>query len=255
MSLENTEGFTKDNLDFYLNELAKQYRKLYKPKEPVELILVGGAAVLAGYDFRRMTQDMDALSSSMSSIRDAARIVAEKYNLPADWLNSDFTNTASYSPKISAHSKYYRTFSHAIAFRIVSEEYLVAMKLMAGRKYKNDFSDIAGILQKHETAGNPINREDVIRAAEELYGSWKAIPEENREYFENVILEEHTESAYNAQREKEKSVKNRLVRFESDYPGVLNGDNAAEIMAALDRLLDDSEEDSEKGKKNEYHGK
>ena len=45
MSAENT--ITKENLDFYLRELAKEYRKLIGTKVKAEIILVGGAAVLA----------------------------------------------------------------------------------------------------------------------------------------------------------------------------------------------------------------
>ena len=58
MSAENT--ITKENLDFYLRELAKEYRKLNGTKVKAEIILVGGAAVLANYGFREMTVDIDA---------------------------------------------------------------------------------------------------------------------------------------------------------------------------------------------------
>ena len=38
--------FTKDNIDLYLKELAKEYRKLVGKGMPAELILIGGASVL-----------------------------------------------------------------------------------------------------------------------------------------------------------------------------------------------------------------
>ena len=50
MSFE--QEFTKDNLDIYLKELAKELRKIDRSGMPVEIILVGGAAILENYGFR-----------------------------------------------------------------------------------------------------------------------------------------------------------------------------------------------------------
>ena len=54
--------FTIENLDYYLNELAKDYVKLTKRnKVPIEIIVVGGASVLINYGFRDSTNDVDAI--------------------------------------------------------------------------------------------------------------------------------------------------------------------------------------------------
>ena len=50
MSVE--KGFTKENLDYYLRELAKEFRKRNGKNMPAEIVLVGGAAILANYGFR-----------------------------------------------------------------------------------------------------------------------------------------------------------------------------------------------------------
>ena len=55
MSVE--KPFTRENLDYYLRELAKEFRKRNGKSTPAEIILVGGAAVLANYGFRDMTYD------------------------------------------------------------------------------------------------------------------------------------------------------------------------------------------------------
>ncbi len=47
MLSKDTKHFTKDNLDMYLKELAKEFRKLNGKTMPAEIILVGGASVLA----------------------------------------------------------------------------------------------------------------------------------------------------------------------------------------------------------------
>lgn len=52
---------TKENLDTYLKELAKQFRKLNGKAMPAEITLIGGASILINYGFRDSTYDVDAL--------------------------------------------------------------------------------------------------------------------------------------------------------------------------------------------------
>ena len=46
------------------------------------------------------------------------------------------------------------------------------MKLMAGRQYKNDLSDVVGILLEQEKSQQQICLEDIKKAAEKLYGGY-----------------------------------------------------------------------------------
>jgi len=62
-------SFTKDNLDTYLKELAKTFRKLNGTAMPAEIILIGGASILANYGFREMTNDMDAIIHASSAMK------------------------------------------------------------------------------------------------------------------------------------------------------------------------------------------
>ena len=62
------------------------------------------------------------------------------------WINTDFMKTTSYTPNLVQYSRYYKTFSNILQIRTISAEYLVAMKLMSYREYKNDKSDIVGVL-------------------------------------------------------------------------------------------------------------
>ena len=151
--------FTRDNLDKFLNELAKQFKKINGKYATAELILIGGAAVLVNYDFRNMTNDIDAIINSTASLKEAINIVGDKFSLPNFWLNSDFTRTSSYSPKLTEVSKYYKTFSNVISVRTVTGEYLIAMKLISGRQYKNDISDIIGIVHEEREQGREITAE------------------------------------------------------------------------------------------------
>lgn len=149
--------FTKENLDICLRELGKEFRKLNGTAMKAELTLIGGAAILVNYWFRDSTYDVDAIIQSSSAMKDAVNRVGDKFGLPNGWLNADFTRTSSYSPKLAAFSTYYKTFSHVLTVRTISGAYLVAMKLMAGRQYKNDISDIVGILQEQENRGQHID--------------------------------------------------------------------------------------------------
>lgn len=114
MSSDQKIIFTKDNLRQYLKALGKEFRRLNGTSVPAEIILVGGAAILANYDFREMTTDMDALIYASSSMKDAINHVGDVYGLPNGWLNSDFKNTLSYSQKLDEVSVYYGTFSNVL---------------------------------------------------------------------------------------------------------------------------------------------
>lgn len=100
--------FTKDNIDIYLKEVAKEYRKQVGKGMPAELVLIGGASVLINYGFRNMTTDIDALIRAASSMKDAINRVGDRYGLPIGWLNADFKSTDSYTPKLDEFSVYYR---------------------------------------------------------------------------------------------------------------------------------------------------
>ena len=226
--------FTKHNIDEYLKKLAKRFRKLNGSKIPAEIILVGGASVLINYGFREKSNDIDAIIQASSAMKDAINQIRHEENLPQDWINSDFTRTSSYSPSLRIYSKHYRTFSNIVEIRTVSGEYLIAMKLMSGRKYKNDLSDVIGILKEESNAGNNISMEQIRDAAKNLYGSYGALPDVSKVFIEKLMdrLEKDDESdIYTEFVEQEKGNKASLIEFESEYPDVLNEDNISDILS------------------------
>lgn len=226
-------GFTKENLNIYLKEVAKEFRKLNGKSMPAEIILVGGAAILANYGFRNMTMDIDALIYASSAMKEAINHVRDKYDLPKDWLNADFVKTESYSPKLVQYSNYYRTFSNVLTIRIVSAEYMIAMKLRSGRKYKHDLSDIAGILLEHEQKGDPITMEKVERAVVNLYGGWEGFPTDSKELIENIFAEGDYLKQYEIATSEEQHTKSMLIQFQEEYPEVLKRENINDIIKNL----------------------
>lgn len=224
--------FTKENLDSCLKELAKEFRKKNGTKMPAEIILIGGASILINYGFREMTYDMDAIIKSSGVMKEAINIVGDRLGLPVGWLNTDFANTDSYTPRLAEYSKYYKTFANVLQIRTVSAEYLVAMKLMAGRQYKNDLSDIVGVLIEQEERGDALTFDRIQKAIVDLYDSYDRIPERSRSFIEAVYEKKDLHVFYEQCRELEQENKDVLIGFQEDYPGILNGDNLVDILKA-----------------------
>ena len=233
MSSEGTGVFTKENLDTLLKELAKEFKRQNGTAVPAEIILIGGAAILAGYGFRVMTTDVDAVIHASSAMKEAVNRIGDKYNLPHGWLNSDFMRTASYSPKLEQFSVYYKTFSNILQVRTVSAEYLIAMKLRSGRKYKNDLSDIIGILAEHENRGNPISKDKIDMAVYNLYGSWDGFPADSVSFISDALERKNYGVVYAEVMEREKDSKDMLIHFGEKYPDVITQSNVNEILASL----------------------
>ncbi|MCH1942415.1 DUF6036 family nucleotidyltransferase [Holdemania massiliensis] len=233
--MSHEKPITKENLDFYLKELAKEYRKLNGKLMPAEIILVGGAAALANYGFRNVTYDIDVIIRASSAMKDAINNVGDRFDLPNGWINTDFTKTDSYSSKLFQYSQYYKTFSNIVSFRTVTAEYLIAMKLKSGREYKNDLSDIVGIVKAEKGLGNPLTFEKVDNAVNQLYGSRQGIDQDLIERLKSVLnlSVDRLEDLYKTLQEREKENKKMLIEFEKKYPKKLNNSNIKEVLASM----------------------
>ncbi len=204
------KGITKENLDYYLKELAKEFRKRNGKNTPAEIVLVGGAAILANYGFREMTYDIDAVITASSAMKEAVNTVGERLGLANGWLNVDFKNTSSYSPKLSQYSKYYRTYSNVLNIRTISAEYLVAMKLMSGRRYKKDLADIIGILGEQEGMGESLSYQQIDCAVKNLYGRWDNISEYAIQVLKAALDSENLKELFMEQ-EREETLSKQVV--------------------------------------------
>ncbi len=135
MSSDKYRVINKKTLDGFFNRLSKEYKKVAGRNMSAEIIVVGGAAVIEMYGFRENTSDIDAIIDAASSMKEAINRVSDDLRLPHDWINTDFMKTSSFSHKLRQYSKYYKTFNQALTVRVVSGEYLIAMKLASGRDY------------------------------------------------------------------------------------------------------------------------
>ncbi len=203
-------------------------------------MLVGGAAILANYGVREMTYDIDAVITASSAMKEAVNAVGDRLGLPNGWLNADFKNTSSYSPKLSQYSKYYRTYSNVLNIRIISAEYLVAMKLMSGRRYKKDLSDIIGILSEQDRRGEPLNYQQIDCAVKNLYGGWADISEYAIQVLKVALNSENLKELFMEQ-EREEELSKQLVLQVQKYEGEkVKESNVEEIIQkALRKKRDD----------------
>ena len=238
MSVE--KGFTKENLDYYLKELAKEFRKRNGKNMPAEIVLVGGAAILANYGFREMTYDIDAVITASSALKEAVNTVGDRLGLPNGWLNADFKNTSSYSPKLSRYSKYYRTYSNVLNIRTISSEYLIAMKLMSGRRYKKDLSDIIGILSEQERMGEPLSYQKIDCAVRNLYGGWDNISEYAIQVLKAALDSENLKELFMEQEHEEVLSKQAVLQVEKYEGEKVKESNVDEIIQKAIRKKRDS---------------
>lgn len=231
-------------VDMYLKELAKEFKRITGRKTSAEIIIVGGGSVLLNYDFRMNSVDVDAFNTYESAIKDAAKLVADKYNLSQQWLNDDFKKTPSYSPRLRQYSSYYKTFSNVLEIRTISREYLVAMKMVSGRKYKNDLSDILGILYYHYKNNDEITYQQIEKAVENLYGNFDRIKCDVVEFVKTAIENKTFVDGYNLQKEAEQNIKENLIQFEEKYENVLSENNIDDI---INKLSDWQKNQAERG--------
>lgn len=234
MSTDNRFELTKKNLDLYLKEVAKEYRKLNRNGMHAEIIIVGGGSILINYSFRLSTTDIDAYTKASASFKEAVNRVSDKHDLPNGWLNSDFRRTESYSDKLVQYSEYYKTFYKMVDIRTITREYLIAMKLKSGRKYKNDLSDIVGILDEHIQRNDSISFEQIQKAYEQLYGSWDTLPNDTTVFISSLFKNtSNIHDVYEATRQLENDAKEILIDFEENYPGVTTVSNVDSILESL----------------------
>ena len=153
-----------------------------------ELIIVGGASIVLNYCFRLSTMDVDCVDEFGLLMNEVVEEIAAKHNLPHNWINTNFVNTKSYSEKLSQYSSFYKSYANeTLIVRTIKDEYLIAMKLVSARKYKNDYADIYGIIEESRNSGKEITLKSLETAIINLYGSYKNIDPLALEFVKKII--------------------------------------------------------------------
>ena len=107
------------------------------------------------------------------------------------------------------------------------------MKLRSGRKYKNDLSDVIGILAEHQKRGTPITLDKINTAANNIYDGWDDFPEDSKPFIENTLKTADLTAVYTSVKRDETESKDILVGFEKEYPTVAKESNIEDILKSL----------------------
>lgn len=230
-----------------LKEWAKQYKKKCG-NIPAEIIIVGGGSIVLNYGFRDATMDLDVVMKAASGVKDAILTVADKFNLPEDWMNSDFEFLSSYSRKIPQISCYYGTLNYGqIEIRTVKAEYLIAMKMQSGRTYGNDISDIIGILYSEKEQNNTITFSQIVEAGRFLYEDKFKVSSTIMNYVENCCLMtvDNLKLEYNKMINSSDKIKSKIVEISDSENISLTKKTAKELAEQVSAdLLQEKTNDS-----------
>ncbi|HZU67997.1 MAG TPA: DUF6036 family nucleotidyltransferase [Ktedonobacteraceae bacterium] len=117
----------KQDIEKYLHMLGQE---LLQRQLTGEILLVGGAVMLLKVQNREVTKDIDAYFNpeQANTIRDAARVVAERERLPENWINDAAKGFFYTQPPTALWAEY-----PGLRIYIPSLDYLFAMKAIAGR--------------------------------------------------------------------------------------------------------------------------
>jgi predicted nucleotidyltransferase len=105
-----------------------------------EIVIAGGAFMLLVIQNRDTTKDIDAyFSAEPKAIRDAARVIAEREDLPPDWLNDGIKGFFYEEPSVQAWADF-----PGLRIYMVTPEYAFALKSIAGRP--EDIGDLRALI-------------------------------------------------------------------------------------------------------------
>jgi hypothetical protein len=130
---------SREQIYAVLSDLAQE---LDRRGVRAEVFLVGGAAMTLAYDTRRTTRDVDAVFEPKKTVYEAARGIADRHDLPEDWLNDAVKGFLHGSDPDATPV----LDTPGLRVDVASPRYLLAMKLLAARD--EDVDDIL-ILYRH----------------------------------------------------------------------------------------------------------
>lgn len=115
-----------------------------------EICIYGGAGMVLVFDARESTRDVDAIFKPKTEIREAARVVSQKLDLPEDWLNDGVKGFVSENESFSRFSIPELDALSNLRVLWPSPEYILSMKCMAARidDTATDCADVHFLIQK-----------------------------------------------------------------------------------------------------------
>ncbi|MBQ6546025.1 MAG: hypothetical protein IJL72_09825 [Lachnospiraceae bacterium] len=235
--MQSKVKITRTNAMDLIRRFAKAYRTTFG-KAPAEIIIVGGGSIMLNYTFRDSTQDFDVILRAASGIKDVITRFADENNLPRDWMNTDFVKTASYSDMLTEVSRHFCWLNNkSLEIRTVSGVYLIAMKMVAHRDYRNDFSDAIGILLEETEAGTHFSYNDIEIAYQKLYHKTPDTKTADRFRELCAMSREELKRLYDSQKNAESLIRNQLLTYLEDGADI-NTHNITEVIRIIREKMD-----------------
>lgn len=132
------------DIELYLADLGQELYNM-GVSSPVRILMVGGAFMLTQMHSMRMTKDVDVLLKDIDDpttsplykvFKTAVRVVASRRQVPTTWINDligDFLRDLGTAP----NGVLWRTYV-ALEVYVPEAEYILALKLLAGRQKDNE---------------------------------------------------------------------------------------------------------------------
>lgn len=138
------------DIERYLAELGTELQNRGL-KQPVRILLIGGAYMLLLANAPRSTKDIDifwldedGLQRAYAPLRESVQVIKQKHDLDADWLNY-LAQMLMYDEVIVPGGKLWKRFGPLHVYA-PPNEYILALKIIAGRQ--KDLDDCAILLPK-----------------------------------------------------------------------------------------------------------
>ncbi|MBC7796055.1 MAG: hypothetical protein H7Z37_04185 [Pyrinomonadaceae bacterium] len=167
---------TADEIIFYLRELNDELAAL---DVKGEICIYGGAAMCLVFKARPSTKDVSAIFEPVKYMRGATAKIAEKHNLPIDWLNFGVKMF------VVQHDKKIFYDLPNLKVYVPTSDYLLAMKVLAARADTFDLDDTIMLIKELDLR----NVADVLEISKSYYPG-KEIKAETtfqlEELFENI---------------------------------------------------------------------
>ncbi|MFW5740409.1 MAG: DUF6036 family nucleotidyltransferase [Myxococcota bacterium] len=123
---------------------------------PIEVFVIGGAAMALTFHERRTTQDVDVVSNSdedRDRILAAGERIRSEFGLPEDWINEKAKEAGFLVADAFANLDRFKTFSFGnLTLVVPSLLHMTAMKLAALRT-QTDRDDVVILLKQLRTRG------------------------------------------------------------------------------------------------------
>ncbi len=104
------------------------------------------------------------------------------------------------------------------------------MKLMSGRRYKKDLSDIVGILNEQKRIEKPLDYNKIDRAVRDLYDSWNGISVYTTEVLKAALESENLEELFEEQVREEEASRQEVLRIQKYDKTKITGSNIDDII-------------------------